>query len=115
MLVSRGFYGIATPGMHTACRTTPHARVRDRNRRRFLFMVRGFQAIDRLLWIVGLAHALMVLALPYGRSAGFRDQAKGLLKGQTVLGRRLTVGKLAEAIALDFTRHHRAWAYAWLL
>ena len=88
---------------------TMHAWGQDR------FMVRSFQAIDRLLWIVALAHTLMVLALRDGKLAGFRDQAKRLLKGQTVLGRRLTVGKLAEAIGLDFVRHRRAWAYAWLL
>ena len=88
---------------------TMHAWGQDR------FMVRSFQAIDRLLWIVGLAHALMVLALRDGKLAGFRDQAKRLLKRQAVLGRRLTVGKLAQAIALDFSRRRRAWAYAWLL
>jgi len=28
--------------------------------------------------------------------------------------RRLTVGKLAEAIGLDYHRHRRAWTTAWL-
>jgi hypothetical protein len=32
-----------------------------------------------------------------------------------VLGRRLTVGKLAEAIALDARHHCRAWGAVWLL
>ena len=64
---------------------TMHAWGQDR------FMVRSFQAIDRLLWIVGLAHALMVLALRAGGLAAFRGQAKSLLKCQAVLGRRLTV------------------------
>jgi hypothetical protein len=79
------------------------------------FMVRSFEAIDRLLWIVALAHALLLLALRDGRLGSFRNQAVRLLRHQTVLGRRLTVGKLAEAIGLDFSRHKRAWAYAWLL
>ena len=79
------------------------------------FMVRGFNAIDRLLWIVALAHVLVVLALRDGKLAGFRDQAIRLLKCQAVLGRRLTVGKLAEAIGLDFDKHRRAWAHAWSL
>lgn len=79
------------------------------------FMVRSFDAIDRLLWIVALAHALVMLALRHGKLAGFRDQAIRLLKQQAVLGRRLTVGKLAEAIGLDFDKHRRAWAHAWLL
>ena len=79
------------------------------------FLVRSFDAIDRLLWIVALAHALVMLALRDGKLAGFRDQAIRLLKQQAVLGRRLTVGKLAEAIGLDFDKHRRAWAHAWLL
>ncbi|MHB8993436.1 MAG: transposase [Chloroflexota bacterium] len=87
---------------------TMHASGQDR------FMVRSFDAIDRLLWIVALAHALVVLALRDGKLAGFRDQAVRLLKQQAVLGRRLTVGKLVEAIGLDFARHRRAWAGAWL-
>lgn len=88
---------------------TMHAWGQDR------FMVRSFDAIDRLLWIVALALALVVLALREGKLAGFRDQAKRLLRRQAVLGRRLTVGKLAQAIGLDFDKHPRAWAYAWLL
>lgn len=87
---------------------TMHASGQDR------FMVRFFEAIDRLLWIVALAHALVVLALHDSVVAGFRDQAVRLLKHQAVLGRRLAVGKLVEAIGLDFVRHRRAWAAAWL-
>ena len=79
------------------------------------FMVRSFDAIDRLLWIVAIAHTLMLLALRDGKLAGFCEQAKRLLRREAVLGRRLTVGKLAEAIRLDFDKHRRAWAYAWLL
>lgn len=79
------------------------------------FIVRPSQAIDRLPWTVALAHALMVLALRDGKLAGFRAQAIRLIKAQAVLGRRLTVGKLAQAIGLDFVRHRRAWAYSWLM
>jgi Transposase DDE domain len=78
------------------------------------FMVRAWQAIDRLLWVVALAYALLVLALHDRRSARLRDQARSLLWQWAVLGRRLTPGKLAEAIGLDFTNHRRAWATAWL-
>jgi len=78
------------------------------------FMVRSFTAIDRLLWIVAIAHTLMLLALRDGKLAGFCEQAKRLLKRQAVLGRCLTVGKLAEAIRLDFDKHRRAWAHSWL-
>jgi len=86
---------------------TMHAWGQDR------FMVRGWQAIDRLLWIVALAYALLVLALLDRRLVSFRRQAVAVLKRLSVLGRRLTVGKLAEAISLDFRRHHKAWAAAW--
>lgn len=77
------------------------------------FMVRDWQAIDRLLWMVAVAYGLLLLALrapPLGRLC---TQAVALLKEQAVLGRRLTVGKLAEAIGLDFARHHRAWTAVW--
>ncbi len=57
----------------------------------------------------------MLLALRDRKRAGLREQARSFLKHQAVLGRRLTVGKLAEAIRLDFDKHRRAWAYAWSL
>jgi hypothetical protein len=79
------------------------------------FMVRGWQAIDRLLWIVALAYTLLVVLLHARRRAGLWRQATALLRQQAVLGRELTVGKLAEAIGLDFLYHRRAWATAWLL
>ena len=78
------------------------------------FMVRAWQAIDRLLWIVAVAYALLVVALRAPPLAILRDQAAALLKRLAVLGRRLTVGKLAEAIGLDCARHHRAWTSVWL-
>ncbi len=77
------------------------------------FMVRAWQAIDRLLWLVAVAYALLVVAARDGPLAILRDQAVVLLKRLAVLGRRLTVGKLAEAIGLDFHRHRRAWASVW--
>ena len=77
------------------------------------FMVRSWKAIDRLLWIVALAYVLAVLALQDGKMGSLRRQATALLRQLSVLGRHLTVGKLAEAIGLDFNKHHRAWASAW--
>ena len=79
------------------------------------FMVRSWQAIDRLLWIFPLAYLLLRLAQRSPTLARFRSQATVLLKRLAVLGRRLTVGKLAQAIGLDFTRHTRAWARLWFL
>ena len=78
------------------------------------FMVRSWQAIDRLLWLVALAYALLVVAARDGPLALLREQAAALLKRWAVLGRRLTVGKLADAIGLDYQRHRRAWATVWL-
>jgi hypothetical protein len=79
------------------------------------FMVRSWQAIDRLLWIFTLAYVLLLLAQRSPALKRFRAQATVLLKRRAVLGRRLTVGKLAQAIGLDFTRHSRAWARLWFL
>lgn len=46
-----------------------HAREQDP------FMVRPFEAIDRLLRILALAHTFTLLALREGKEASFRDQA----------------------------------------
>jgi hypothetical protein len=77
------------------------------------FMVRSWLAIDRVLWLVAVAYALLVVAARDGPLAILREQAERLLKRLAVLGRRLTVGKLAEAIGLDDHRHRRAWATVW--
>ena len=77
------------------------------------FMVREWTAIDRLLWIVMLAFALLVFvrqAPPFRR---LRAGAIGLLTQLAVLGRQLTVGKLAEALSLDFAQHPRSWLSLW--
>ena len=78
------------------------------------FMVRRWQAIDRLLWLVAVAYALLVVAARDGPLAILREQAIALLKRLAVLGRYLTVGKLAEAIGLDYQHHRRAWTTVWL-
>lgn len=78
------------------------------------FMVRKFKAIERLLWVIAVAYALAVLALCEARLQHFRQQAIQVLRRLTVVGRRLTPGKLAEAIGLDFASHRRAWMSAWL-
>ena len=78
------------------------------------FMVRTWTAIDRLLSVLAVAYALVVLALHDGTLRRFRVQAEAVLKQLSVLGDHLTLGKLAEAIGLDFARHSRAWLSAWL-
>ena len=44
----------------------------------------------------------------------YLEQATALLHRLSVVGDHLTVGKLAEAIGLDYPRHQRAWTHAWL-
>ncbi len=78
------------------------------------FMVRKWQAVDRLLWLVAVAYALLVVALRAPPLTILREQATTLLKRWAVPSRRLTVGKLAEAIGLDYLRHRPAWRTAWL-
>ncbi len=78
------------------------------------FMVRSWTAIDRLLWVLALAYALVVLALYDRTLRRFRAHTVALLKQLSVVGDDLTVGKLAEVISLDYPRHHRAWSSAWL-
>ena len=87
---------------------TMHAWGQDR------FMVRSWTAIDRLLWVVAVAYALVVLALYSRPLRHFRAQAIAVLKALSVVGDQLTAGKLAEAIGLDCARHARAWLSAWL-
>ena len=77
------------------------------------FMVRTWIAIDRLLWVVALAYALSLLAVRVPGCGWLRRQVVALLAEQGVLGRRLTPGKLAEAIALDLPHHPRALVRAW--
>lgn len=78
------------------------------------FMVRSWTAIDRLLWVGAIAYALVVLALHARRLRRFRAQALAVLTQLSVVGDRLTAGKLAEAIGLDFAHHARAWLSVWL-
>jgi len=79
------------------------------------FMVRKWEAIDRLLWIVAVAYAVMVVAHRHVRLGRLREQAVALIKQASVFGRKLTIGKLAEALTLDYADHRRAWANARLL
>jgi hypothetical protein len=77
------------------------------------FMVRRWTAIDRLLWVLAVACALLVLALYQRTLRAVRRQATAVLKAFSVVGDHLTVGKLAEAIGLDDHEHRRAWIAAW--
>ncbi len=77
------------------------------------FMVRSWVAIDRLLWVLALADALVVLALHHPRLQRLRAQAVAVLRQLSVVADQLTLGKLVEAIGLDFARHSRAWLNVW--
>jgi hypothetical protein len=78
------------------------------------FMVRRWQAIDRLLWLVAIAYALLVVAARDRPLTILRAQVIMLLKRLATPSRLFTVGKFAEAIGLDFQHHRRAWGRAWL-
>ena len=78
------------------------------------FMVRKWKAIERLLWAVAVAYGLIALTMQATRLAGFREQAIMVIKKMAVFGKRLTFGKLAEAISLDYQHHQRAWTSVWL-
>jgi hypothetical protein len=82
--------------------------------RRWTAMVRRWTAIDRLLWVLAVAYALVVLTLYQRTRRAVYRQATAVLKAFSVVGDRLTVGKLAEAIGLDDHEHRRAWRAAWL-
>jgi hypothetical protein len=79
------------------------------------FMVRQWVEIDRLLWLVAVAYALATLALYCGHLGSFRTEALRLLRQCGAVGRRLTVGKLVEAVAVDFRQHRRAVLATWRL
>jgi Transposase DDE domain len=78
------------------------------------FMVRRWRAIECLLWVLAVAYALVVLALYQRTLRAVRRQAMAVLKALSVVGDHLTVGKLAEAIGLDYQQHRKAWLAAWL-
>ena len=77
-------------------------------------MVRAWVAIERLLWLVALAYALATLVLYDGSSARLRRQLERVLQVGGVVGRRLTVGKVAEGLGLDYRQHRRAWLRCWV-
>ncbi|MDA8220011.1 MAG: hypothetical protein M0Z94_20610 [Dehalococcoidales bacterium] len=61
-----------------------------------------------MLWLMALAYTLVVLALQHSELEAFPGQAVAVLKRLSMLGRCLTVGKLAEAISLDFSKDNVA-------
>jgi hypothetical protein len=77
------------------------------------FMVRKWEAIERLLWCVAVAYALATLLLVDEQSARLRLQAMRVLRVWGAVGRQLTVGKVAEALGLDWVHHRRAWHQVW--
>jgi hypothetical protein len=79
------------------------------------FMVRTWEAIERLVWCVALAYALATLALLDEELGRLRSQAQRVLRVWGAMGRQLTVGKVAEALSLDWRQHRRAWQQMWQL
>lgn len=78
------------------------------------FMVRDWRAIERLLWAGAMSYmALLVLRLTE-RSAGQRclKQIQAVLRRRAVMGKQLTVGKVREALALDYQDNKSDWGAA---
>jgi hypothetical protein len=63
--------------------------------------------------LLAVAYALVVLALYQRTLRAVGRQVTAVLEAFSVVGDRLTVGKLAEAIALDYHEHRTAWIAAW--
>lgn len=76
------------------------------------FMVRAWRAIERLLWMVAVAYALLLAMQGDRRFRGFRQTCRTLLGRMSVIGRRLTPGKIAEALSLDYLLHPQGWTRA---
>jgi len=78
------------------------------------FMVRDWLAIERLLWAGAMSYmALLVLRLTE-RSAGQQclKQIQARLRQRSVMGKQLTVGKVREALALDYQDNKQDWLTA---
>jgi hypothetical protein len=75
------------------------------------FMVRAWQAVERVLNLVAMAYMTLLLLLICSGSdvREMLAQAKQLLAQVSVWKKVLTIGKLQEAIALDFQEHHDDW------
>ncbi|NLD74321.1 MAG: hypothetical protein GX649_16590, partial [Chloroflexi bacterium] len=76
------------------------------------FMVRAWRAIERLLWMVAAAYPLLLVVQGDRRFRGFRQTCRTLLGRMSVIGRRLTPGKIAEALSLDYLLHPQGWTRA---
>ncbi len=74
------------------------------------FMVRQWRAVERLLNLVAMAFAVMLLLLQSAQKnvQVLLPQAVRVLQ-QRAAFKALTVGKLREAMALDFEEHREAW------
>ena len=77
------------------------------------FMLRQWDVIERLLWIMAVAYALATVTLYAPGLARFREQAQHVLRQWGVVKRWLTVGKVAEALGYDYHHHTRAWTHLW--
>jgi len=73
------------------------------------FMVRKWEGIERACWLMMLAYLILIAALILKRLRSLRNEAVKLLKKLSVIKGQLTLGKLREAIGLDWEEHRRAW------
>jgi len=78
------------------------------------FMVRQWVAIERLLWTGAMAYILLVVLRleAHEEARRFLAEVLRLLRQRAVMGKKLTVGKLREAIALDYIAYPKQWLAA---
>lgn len=75
------------------------------------FMVQSWQGIERLLWLGHMAYMLLLLMWlgTWAAMIQFRTEIQRLLHTWAVEKDALTVGKLHEALRLDFGHHRLKW------
>lgn len=76
------------------------------------FMVRSWRAIERALWLLTLVYVIVLAALylgKVGKLRAFLREVKQILRRFSVLGKRLTAGKLREALGIDYALNGRDW------
>ena len=77
------------------------------------FMVRQWAAIECLLWAGAMVYILVLLRLEtHKESRRFLAEVLQLLRQRAIMGKKLTVGKFREAIALDYTDYREQWPAA---
>jgi len=75
------------------------------------FMVRDWLAIERLLWATAMSYMVLIVMRLSERQEGQRclKDILAVLREQAVMGKGLTLGKIREALTLDYRDHRQDW------